>query len=182
MSLTFSDWAAATSDLPGHVRSQLFGYLSREAQAACWDALEQRSRLRNESELLYEQRVREEWPPPKRHHPTQRSTAATSTRPGAVALSAWDDPLKAVPPAVYFEAVAEIVVPPNGWVSCPMPDHEDRHPSCKVTSTHWRCWSCGAGGSIIDLGAAVYGLEPRGSGYHEIRRRLLVDLGLGVSL
>jgi hypothetical protein len=43
-------------------------------------------------------------------------------------------------------------------------------------------FSCGAGGSIIDVGSAVYGLEPRGHGYREIRRRLVADLGLGVPL
>ena len=38
------------------------------------------------------------------------------------------------------------------------------------------CYGCGVGGSIIDLGARLYGLEPRGRGFHEIRRRLAADL------
>jgi hypothetical protein len=114
---------------------------------------------------------------PKRE-PVQR---ATPTRPGTVALSGGDDPLKRISAHVYFEMVAGIPVPSSGWVSCPTPQHEDRHPSCTVAETHWRCWSCGAGGTMIDLGAAIYGLEPTGSGYLEIRRRLLADLGFARS-
>jgi hypothetical protein len=60
-----------------------------------------------------------------------------------------------------------------------MPDHPDEDPSTKCYGTRWKCFSCDAEGSIIDAGAAVYGLEPTGRGYHEIRRRLLADLGLG---
>jgi hypothetical protein len=175
--LTFAAWRAVWADVPGPARRIVFESLPEREQAEAWDDLAERVRLWDESELLYERRLREEWPQP-RQQPTQRSTAATSTRPGTVALSSGDDPLKAVPPTVYFEALAGIVVPANGWVSCPVPGHEDRHPSCQVSSTKWRCWSCGAGGSIIDLAAAIYGIEPTGRGYHEIRRRLLADLGL----
>jgi len=32
------------------------------------------------------------------------------------------------------------------------------------------------GGSAIDLAAHLYGLEPRGAGFFEIRRRLALDL------
>jgi hypothetical protein len=157
MSLTFAAWHAETPDLPGWARLEAFRFVVAEDHDACWDELAERMRRLNESELLYERRLREEWPQPPQQ-PTRRSTAATSTRPGTVALSSGDDPLKAVPPAVYFEALAGIVVPANGWVSCPVPGHEDRHPSCQVSSTKWRCWSCGAGGTIIDLGAAIYGI------------------------
>jgi len=112
----------------------------------------------------------------KRHQPRQRSTAATSTRPGTVVLST-DDPLKSIPPVVYVEALTGEVVPASGFISCPL-DHEDRTPSFQVLESHWRCFGCNRGGGIIDLGAALYGLEPRGRGFHEIRRRLAADLGL----
>jgi len=59
-----------------------------------------------------------------------------------------------------------------------MPDHPDEDPSTKRYGTRWYCFSCGADGTIIDAGAAVYDLEPSGAGYYEIRRRLLADLGL----
>ena len=40
----------------------------------------------------------------------------------------------------------------------------------------WFCFGCQRGGTIIDLGAALYRLEARGAGYREIRRRLAADL------
>ena len=50
--------------------------------------------------------------PPTRHQPTRRSTAATATKPGAVALSE-DDPLKRIEPRVYVEALTGETVPDN---------------------------------------------------------------------
>jgi hypothetical protein len=173
MTLTFMELWRRWPDCSAHGRMIAFGSLPERAEAECWAALAAECRERNE----FERRELYLEPPKKRHQPRQRSTAATSTRPGTVALSSTDDPLKAVPPAVYFEAIAGIVVPPNGWVSCPMPLHEDLHPSCQVTNTHWRCWSCGAGGSIIDLAAALYGLIPRGRGYWELRDLIVEALG-----
>lgn len=61
---------------------------------------------------------------------------------------------------------------------CPLPDHDDRFPSCGVKERFWRCNRCDKGGSLIDLGAAIYGIEPRGRGFHDIRQRLLADLGM----
>lgn len=112
----------------------------------------------------------------RRHQPTRRSTAATSTRPGSVALLAADDPLKAVVPRVYVEALTGEAVPASGWIFCPLPDHEDRTPSFQALDSHWRCFGCNRGGGIIDLGAAVYGIEPRGRGYWQIRDRILEAL------
>lgn len=39
-------------------------------------------------------------------------------------------------------------------IPCPNPDHEDDHPSCwvNVKKGLWVCYSCGAGGSVEDLG------------------------------
>jgi hypothetical protein len=133
VSLSFPEWHARWPDWPGHGRLAGFEALPQRDQDACWDDLAEQCRRWTDAEYLLEQRRYEEWPAPKRHQRVQRSTAATSTRPGVVVVSSTDDPLKAVPPAVYFEAIAGIVVPPNGWVSCPMPDHPDEHPSCKVT-------------------------------------------------
>jgi hypothetical protein len=115
-------------------------------------------------------------PPRKRHQPTPRRTAATSTRPGTVALSNSDDPLKAVPATTYFEALAGIVVPPNGRVSCPTPGHQDRNPSCRVYECEWYCFSCGAGGSIIDLSSAVSGIPATGRDYWRLRDWILERL------
>src|SRR6266516_31050 len=46
---------------------------------------------------------------------------------------------------------------------CPLPDHEDRHPSCSMTlrDGHWLicCHGCGFGGDGIDLLAALDGTD-----------------------
>ena len=114
--------------------------------------------------------------PAKRHQPIRRATAATATRPGAVALSTTDDPLKQIPPRTYVEVLTGEVVPANGWISCPLPDHEDRTPSFQVLDSHWRCFGCGRGGGIIDLAATLYGIEPRGPGYWRLRDLILERL------
>jgi hypothetical protein len=112
-------------------------------------------------------------PPVKRHQPVRRSTAATSTRPGTVAVStAGDDPLKSVDLCVYFAAHG-IEVPPSGKVRCIAPDHEDVHPSCTVTSSHFRCWACGARGDIIDAASLFHGIPVRGAGYWKLRDLVL---------
>lgn len=61
---------------------------------------------------------------------------------------------------------------------CPHPEHPDRNPACKVFADGFRCFACSAYGSIIDLGGLLYGIEPRGKGFHDIRRQLLSDLGM----
>jgi hypothetical protein len=177
------------SSLPAAGKWLVFDTLTTGAQDACWSAIRRYADARTESENMYEGRMFEPYcdqcrdrtavhePGEGCHQLRRRSTAPMSTSPTRLGVSAADDPLKAVPPRVYFEAIAGIVVLANGRVSCPVPAHADNNPSCTVTETLWRCWSCGAGGTIIDLGAAIYGLEPTGAGYVEIRRRLLADLG-----
>lgn len=88
-----------------------------------------------------------------------------------------DDPLLAISPPVYVAALTGRDVGRDGKVACPF--HADRTPSLHAygdPARGWTCFGCGRGGTIIDLGAALYGIEPRGSGYHEIRQRLEADL------
>ena len=56
-------------------------------------------------------------------------------------------------------------------VSCPF--HDDRTPSLHAygRGLGWRCFGCGACGSIFDL-AALWGLRTRGRDFRELRRRL----------
>jgi len=87
------------------------------------------------------------------------------------------DPYKRIPPPVYFEALAGITVPATGGrVRCPVSTHDDRHPSCDVSSrpeTGWYCRSCEAGGAIYDLASVLlggpHGRQLRGEQFNNAR-------------
>ena len=88
------------------------------------------------------------------------------------------DPYKGISPPEYFEKLAGIVVPRDGLVSCPAPDHDDRNPSCSVGTspeTGWCCHSgcCGARGAIYDLASVLlggpWGHELRGEAFNRAR-------------
>ena len=95
-----------------------------------------------------------------------------------------DDPLLTLPPAVYVEALTGQVVGRDGKVRCPF--HDDGTPSLHVYNSAeagWACFGCEAppgkvalGGDIYAFAARLYGLEPRGRGFHEIRKRLALAL------
>mgnify|MGYP000995828322 CR=1 FL=1 len=108
-----------------------------------------------------------------------RRAEAARRRPGnaPTAYSRDTDPLFDLDLAEVWEQLTG--EPLRGTVGrCPSPDHEDRWPSCAVRSRLFFCNGCSASGSIIDLGALLYGIEPRGAGFFQIRNRLLADLGM----
>lgn len=87
------------------------------------------------------------------------------------------DPLLAIDVRTVWEQLTGH--PIRGEASiCPLPDHEDTFPSCGVKAEYWRCNRCDVGGTLIDLGAILYGLEPRGKDFHQIRERLFAALGM----
>lgn len=87
------------------------------------------------------------------------------------------DPLLDVDLAEVWEQLTD--EPIRGTLArCPSPDHEDRERSCAVRSRLFFCNGCAANGSIIDLGALLYGEQPRGAGFFRIRERLLAELGM----
>lgn len=59
------------------------------------------------------------------------------------------DPYKRIAPSTYFARLAGVEVPQYGLVSCPSPDHEDRHPSLKVGSDATEGWYCLGGETRI---------------------------------
>ena len=80
------------------------------------------------------------------------------------------DPYKRISPPEYFEKLAGIVVPRDGLVSCPAPEHDDRNPSCSVgaspeTGLVLPLGGCGARGAIYDLASVLLG----GPWGHELR-------------
>jgi hypothetical protein len=63
-------------------------------------------------------------------------------------------------------------------VTCPF--HDDSHASLHAYPTGnrgWFCFSCRRGGTIYDLAAAVWNIEPRGRGFIGLRSRLLERYG-----
>ncbi len=102
------------------------------------------------------------------HRDDRRDHAADPSRAG--------DALMSIPATVYVPALTGRLLGRDGKLECPF--HEDWNPSlhCYEGAGGWYCFQCSRGGSIIDLGAALWGLEPRGGGYFEIRRRLAVEL------
>lgn len=57
------------------------------------------------------------------------------------------------------------------------PFHKDRHPSMTFKNGKFRCWSCGAHGSAIDLTSQLLGLTPL-----DAVKRLNDDFSLGLAL
>lgn len=91
-----------------------------------------------------------------------------------------DDPLLAIAPEIYVEALTGRPLGPGRKIPCPLPGHEDRTPSCQVyAGTGWHCFGCGNGGSIYDLAGLLWGYPTplRGHSFVEVKRRLLERFG-----
>ena len=104
-----------------------------------------------------------------------------------VERNALDD-ARRVPPPVYFRLLAGVEVPERGGdVRCPLPDHDEQHPSCRVYPTPergWVCFGCQRGGSIYDL-ASLLDHGPggrrgalRGEDFKRVRRAVWELLGI----
>jgi hypothetical protein len=106
--------------------------------------------------------------------PEHRPAVATAPRPLDT-----DDPLRSMAASEYVALLTGQQVGRDGKTACPLPGHDERTPSFHAYATPergWTCFGCGRGGTIIDFGAYLYGIEARGRGYHDIRRRLAADL------
>jgi hypothetical protein len=91
-----------------------------------------------------------------------------------------EDPLLAIPPDVYVRRLLGVDVPRHRKVRCPF--HPDRHASLHVYETAergWYCYGrCRRGGTIYDLAAPLYGYDPRGEDFKNLRRELRRLFGL----
>jgi hypothetical protein len=96
------------------------------------------------------------------------------------------DDARRVPPPVYFRLLAGVEVPEHGGeIRCPLPDHEDRNPSCHVYPTPergWRCFGCGRGGRIYDLASLLeggpWGRALRDEQFRQVKRQVWERLGI----
>jgi hypothetical protein len=85
-----------------------------------------------------------------------------------------NDPLLRLAPVVYVEKLLGVQARAGRKVRCPF--HDDERPSLHVYPTApqgWCCFSCGRGGSIYDLAAALWGTGTRGRDFVELRRLLM---------
>lgn len=110
------------------------------------------------------------------HLPDPEPNRPAARRLTAPLVARGDDPLLAIAPPMYVVLLTGREVGRDGKARCPFhADGGERTPSLHAyprPEEGWTCFGCHRGGSIIDFGAALYGIEPRGTGYHEVRRRL----------
>ena len=107
---------------------------------------------------------------------TERSDGGAVRNPETGAVL-YNDPLLKIPATTYVPLLTRQEPGRDRKIRCPF--HDDAEPSLHVydgPGRGWFCFGCRRGGSIFDFGAALYGLEPRGSDFHNIRRRLAADL------
>jgi hypothetical protein len=68
-------------------------------------------------------------------------------------------------------------------VSCPNPDHRDKHPSAWINTDNrtWYCGGCAEGGDIYDLAAIKFGYDrpgyKDGKTFHELRKEMAEAYG-----
>jgi hypothetical protein len=104
--------------------------------------------------------------------PLSRPPRARARRPSR-------DRLLAIEPERYLAALTGLRVGRSRKVRCPL--HEDRTASLHVyedPADGWYCFGCGQGGSVFDLAGALWGIEPRGSGFAAIRAGLEHRFGI----
>lgn len=86
------------------------------------------------------------------------------------------DAFKEVREKVSAEDVARrygIEIDQRGKARCPF--HCDHHPSMSFRCGRYRCWSCGAAGSSIDMAVHLLGLTPS-----DAVKQLNIDFALGI--
>jgi len=108
--------------------------------------------------------------PRERTEAAATSHAELSRAPRSITSS---DPLRLVPPPVYFERLTGLRVGQSGKLRCLF--HDDLSPSLHVyrePGRGWYCFGCGRGGSIYDLAALLWHRETRGSDFVQLRREL----------
>jgi len=97
---------------------------------------------------------------------------------GRARRSAGGDALLRIDPQDYVRVLTGQQVGRDRKVRCPL--HDDSTPSLHVyrdPGRGWFCFGCERGGSIYDLAAALWGIEPRGSGFAALREGLRSALG-----
>ena len=102
---------------------------------------------------------------------------------GALRRNSGVDPLQTIPATTYVPLLLGVELDHGHACLCPFHGEEEASLRAYGGDRGWYCFGCGRGGSIIDLGAALWGITPRGAGFGELRRRLaqvLVSLNVDI--
>lgn len=102
--------------------------------------------------------------------PSFRATSRVRRRAGRTEL---DRALLAIPAPEYVSVLAELTPNREGKVPCPF--HEDSNPSLQLyPDGGFYCFGsgCRRGGTIYDFAGHLWGIDPRGEGFLELRERL----------
>jgi hypothetical protein len=106
---------------------------------------------------------------PKRISPELSATGARRTTEDRLLLG--------IPTADYVRVLAGREPNRAGKVACPF--HDDRTPSLQMyEGGSFYCFGCRKGGTIYDFAAHLYGVEPRGEEFFELRNRLTAQFGI----
>jgi len=113
-------------------------------------------------------------PDPKRPRPPREGTRCDD---------AGSDAAEQVPPVEYMRIFGNVDAIAGRKVNCPLPDHDDRTPSCHVyddVDRGWFCFGCRRGGSIYDLAALMLGLPQTldDETFIDVKRHVHERLGL----
>lgn len=175
---SFRVWHEITEGFSGEDRARLFTELPEWLQEAAWD------RHAEECAAETDRLCARDWPfaermwweqPPKpkvQHLRPVPSPPSRSLSKSEIALMRAS--LVTVPAETFVERLAGVEVPSHRMIRCPLPDHEDRTPSCRVYDQSWRCFGCDRGGSVFELAAGMWGfsLPLRGADFVEVLKRL----------
>lgn len=108
--------------------------------------------------------------------PAFRASSGERRRTGRTAL---DRSLLAIPADEYVRVLAELAPNREGKVLCPF--HEDSSPSLQLyPDGGFYCFGsgCRRGGTIYDFAGHLWGIDPRGTGFLELRERLACRFSL----
>jgi hypothetical protein len=110
-------------------------------------------------------------PDPDTWRPAPRSARTGRTR--------IDRQLLAIPAVEYARVLTSLEPNGEGKILCPF--HDDRNPSLQLyPDGGFFCFgsSCRRGGSIFDFAAHLWGIDPRGTAFLELRERLAIEFAL----
>jgi hypothetical protein len=102
--------------------------------------------------------------------------AALALAPGA----RWrevDERLRQIPTEEYAARLAGVEFV-HGRAQCPFHEGVNTYALGIIGGLNFNCFACGAGGTIYDFAAKLWGVEPRGDGFKQLRSRLAEVFGV----